>query len=205
MTEGRYGGIDEGDDRPDDDYPVDELERAAAGLPPLSDDRRERPEPPQPVRVSVLLWVLSAALLVLASALMIVNMDEIAAGNVAAYEEGIKAGDQIVANRDITAADVKSGAPGMVWLLAVGGMMLAVLMLVFAYRAREGTRSARSVLIALSLLLLAFAVLMPGYYVNIAHWTAFAAAVAALVPLFLPQVAEYFPRLPRVRRSWREP
>lgn len=204
MTQGPYGGIEEGDERPDDHYPVDPLEREAAGLPPLSDDSRERPDPPQEVRFSVMLWALSAGLLVLASALMIIGMDEIIAGNVAAYEEGMRLGDKIVKNRDISAADVKSGTPGLVWLLAVGATMLAVLLLVFAFRAREGTRSARSVLIALTLLMLAFAIFMPEYFVNFAHWAAIAVAVAALVPLFLPQVAGYFPRLPSVRRSWRQ-
>lgn len=203
MTEGRYGGIDEGDDRSADEYPVDELERAAAGLPPLSSEPRQV-EPPQLVQVSVLLWVFAAALLFLASALMIVNMDEITAGNVAAYEEGIKAGDKIVKNRDISAADVKEGTPGLVWLLAIGGAMLAVLVLVFAFRARVGTRSARAVLIALTALIAAFAVFMPEYFINYAHWASVVVAVVAIVPLFLPQVADYFPRLPTVRRSWRD-
>lgn len=196
------GDADAPEPRPDD-YPVDKLEREAVGLPPLEDHERKPIDPPREVRLSLLLWGASALALVAGFVLMITNVDEIAAANVASYEAAVRANDPIM-RTDITSADVKGGASGLVWLLGVGGIMLAVLVVLFAYRAREGTRSARSVLIALTVLVLAFAVFMPPVYVNFAHWASVVLAVAALVPLFLPQVSEYFPKLPVTRKRWRD-
>lgn len=183
------------------EYPVDRLEREAVGLPPL--ESAERPEPPREVRLSVYGLLAAAAALALAFVLMIADVDGIAEANLAAYDAAVKAGDPIM-RPDITPADVKAGAAGLAWLLGVGGIMTAALVVLFAYRVREGTRSARSVLIALLVLVLAFAVLMPSAYVNFAHWAAVLLAAVALVPLFLPQVSGYFPKLPVTRKRWRD-
>lgn len=192
-----------------DDYPVEKLERESVGLPPLSDDFERKPaDPPPLVRLSVLGWLAAAAVLVIGFVLMIVMIDDIADAQVEAWEQALREGDRLSQFdknvREVTAEDVRSGTPGLVWLLAVGGIMLAGLLVVFGYRVREGTRSARSVLFAITALIAAFVIVMPDYFVNYAHWAAVAIAAAALVPLFLPQVAGYFPKLPRTRRPWRE-
>lgn len=195
------------DEGPDDakraEYPVDPLEREAVGLPPLEDYERKPVNPPQLVQASVLLWVAAAVALVVGFVLMILNIDEIADAQVEAWEQAIRAGDPQT-DRDITPEQIRSGTPGFVWLLAFGGVMLALLIAVFAYRAREGTRSARTVLLALTALVAVFVVFMPGEYVNLVHWAGLVVAVVALVTLFLPQVNEYFPKLPVTRRRWRD-
>lgn len=186
-----------------DDYPVDKLEREALGLPPLSDDDHKRVQPPQLVRLAVALWLVAALALVVGFALMVANTDAIADAQVEAWEEAIRADDPQT-DRDITPEQIRTGAPGLVWLLAIGGVMLALLVAVFAYRAREGTRSARSVLAALTALVAVFVLFMPAEYVNFAHWVALVLAVAALVGLFLPQASGYFPKLPVTRKRWRD-
>lgn len=185
------------------EYPVDPLERASVGLPPLEDQARMPVNPPREVRLSVLLLIGAAVALTLGFILMITDVDAIAAANVASYEEAIRVDDPII-RPDITSTDVQAGASGLVWLLGVGGVMLAILVVIFAYRVREGTRSARSVLIALVVLVLAFAVFMPAVYINFAHWASIVLAAAGLVLLFLPQVSGYFPRLPVTRKRWRD-
>lgn len=186
-----------------DEYPVDKLEREALGLPPLSDDDHKRVEPPQLVRLAVALWLVAALVLTVGFALMVGNTDAIADAQVEAWEEAVRADDPQT-DRKITPEQIRSGAPGLVWLLAIGGVMLALLLAVFAYRAREGTRSARSVLAALTALVAVFVLFMPTEYVNFAHWVALVLAVAALVGLFLPQANEYFPKLPVTRKRWRD-
>lgn len=186
-------------------YPTDELERAAAGLPPLSSEGKRDIDPPPLVRAGVTAWLTTAAVLAIGFVLMILNMDDIAASQVDAYERGMRAGDKIVTDREITAADVHNSTPGFVWFLAFGGMTIAVLIAVFAYRAREGTRSARSVLVALAVLIAAFDFGLPSAFINFAHWAALIIAVGATVLLFLPAVDDYFARLPNTRRRWQEP
>lgn len=186
-----------------DDYPVDKLEREAIGLPPLSDDEHKRVEPPQLVRLAVALWLVAALTLVIGFGLMVGNTDAIADAQVEAWEEAVRAEDPQT-QRDITPEQIRDGAPGLVWLFAIGGVMLALLLAVFAYRAREGTRSARSVLAALTALVAVFVLFMPAEYVNFAHWVALVLAVGALVGLFVPQAGDYFPKLPVTRKRWRD-
>ncbi|MGH3432890.1 MAG: hypothetical protein ACRDQB_08655 [Thermocrispum sp.] len=195
------------DEPPEDatsyEYPVDKFERESVGLPPLEEHGRTAVDPPREVRLSVLLWLAAAVALAAGFVLLIANVDDIAAANVASYERAVRAGDPIM-RTDITAADVQAGASGLAWLLGTGGIMLAALVVIFAYRVREGTRSARSVLLALTALTAAFAVFMPAEYVNFAHWACVVLAAAALALLFLPQVSGYFPKLPVTRRRWRD-
>lgn len=187
-----------------DDYPVDDLEREAHGLPPLSNDRRERPVPPGPVQLSFWLWVAAAALLVVGFVLMVGNQAEIIESLLDSYERARLAGDPVTERSGVTPENIATGVPGLLWLLAAGAVMIAGLIVLFAYKAREGTRSARSVLIALTLAVAAFAIGMPGEFVNFFHVIALGVAAVAIVLLFLPSVAAFFPRLPRVKRRWQD-
>lgn len=184
-----------------DDYPIDDLEREAAGLPPLSGDRRDKPRPPQLVQVSFLLWITSAVLLVAGFALMLLNSEEIANKLVEAYESALRRGEPV---RDVTPEQIASGVPGLLWLLAAGGAMVAALFVLFSYKTQEGTRSARTVLFALLVLVIVFAVGMPGEFVNFLMILSIVAGGAGLIVLFLPGVGDYFPRLPRTRKRWRD-
>ncbi|ETA66512.1 hypothetical protein [Haloechinothrix halophila] len=207
MTTGPYGPNDPDEDGPsprdDDYYPVDEAERAAMGLPPLSSDRRERADPPQLVRISVLLWLLAAGVMVAGFVLMLANQRAITEELLDAYQTAQRAGESI-ANRGISDSEVAAGVPGLLWLLLVGSLMIAGLIGLFAYRVREGTRSARTALLLLAALLLVFVVGMPSAFVNPLHVIALGLAVIAAVLLFLPNVSGYFPPLPKVRRRWQD-
>ena len=203
-----YGPADEPEE-PDrssreTEYPIDEREREAIGLPPLSSDRRDRPDPPQVVRISVLLWVAAAIVTVAGFVLMLSSQRQIVAALLNAYEVARNAGESI-ANRNLSEADIAAGVPGLLWSLVVGSVMIAGLIGLFAYRVREGTRSARTALLTLTLVLLVFVFGMPGVFVNLVHVIGLALAVIALVLLYLPAAAEYLPRLPSVRRRWRDP
>ncbi|MPY82942.1 MAG: hypothetical protein GEV00_06375 [Actinophytocola sp.] len=203
-----YGPADEPEESDrssrETEYPIDEREREAIGLPPLSSDRRDRPDPPQLVRISVLLWVAAAIVTVAGFVLMLSSQRQIVAALLNAYEVARNAGESI-ANRDLSEADIAAGVPGLLWSLVVGSVMIAGLIGLFAYRVREGTRSARTALLALTLVLLVFVFGMPGVFVNLVHVIGLALAVIALVLLYLPAAAEYLPRLPSVRRRWRDP
>lgn len=207
MTTGPYGSNDpdeEGRSSDNTEYPVDEAERAAIGLPPLSSDRRDRPNPPQLVRISVLLWVLSAVVMVAGFALMLANQRAITEELLDAYETAQRAGESIANRETVSESDVVAGVPGLLWLLVVGSVMIAGLIGLFAYRAREGTRSARTALVLLTLVLLVFVFGMPSAFVNLLHVLALGLAVVAAVLLFLPSVSAYFPPLPKMRRGWRD-
>lgn len=187
-----------------DEYPIDDLEREAAGLPPLSNDRRDKPRPPQLVQASFLLWITAAVLLVAGFVLMVANSDEIANKLLEAYDSAERAGDPVTRREGVTRADIVAGVPGLLWLLAAGGVMVAGLFVLFSYKTREGTRSARSVLIALLALVIAFVIGMPGEFVNLFMILSVVAGGAGIVLLFLPGVGDYFPELPRARKRWRD-
>lgn len=185
------------------DYPIDDLEREAAGLPPLSDDLREKPKPPPLVHYASLMFGVVAALVVVGFGLLVADGPKIADELVDAFEQAKQAGDPVAAQRGVAPGDVRSGVPALLALLCAGGVMIALLILLFAYQARAGRRSARTVLAALVLIIAAFVIGMPGSFVNPVLIVAVVAGVAGLVLLFLPPVASYFPRLPRTARRWR--
>ena len=64
--------------------------------------------------------------------------------------------------------------------------------MLFAYKAREGTRSARTVLTGLAVLSVLFQLLfLQGLFADVSALL----LVIALVLLYLPRVAEYFPKV----------
>lgn len=198
-----YMGPDEEPPEPEDDYPVTDLEREAAGLPPLSADKREI-NPPPLVHFSFLLWIVAAAVLAAGFVLMVGNQDEITARLLDAYEQARRAGDPTTARKGVTPANIAEGVPGLLWLFAVGAFMFAGLFVLFAYKAREGTRSARTVLIALLAAMAVFVIGMPTEFVNFLQVAGVGLGVIAAVLLFLPSVSHYFPRLPRTKRRWQD-
>lgn len=197
------GPDDEHPERPDDYYPVDDLEREAAGLPPLSSDKREV-NPPALVHYSFLLWILAALVLVAGFVMMVANQREITAQLLDSYEQARRAGDPITTRKGVTPANIAEGVPGLLWLFAAGAFMFAGLFVLFAYKAREGTRSARTVLLALLTAMLVFVIGMPDEFVNFVQFIAVGIGLSALLLLFLPSVSGYFPKLPRVKRRWQD-
>lgn len=204
MTERHPEYLGPDDDEPGraDDYPIDDLEREAAGLPPLSSDKREI-NPPNLVHYSFLLWIAAAIALFVGFVLLLGNEAEIAASLIEANEEAVRRGEP-GAGVDVTPLQIESGVSTLLGILAAGALMFSALWVLFAYKAREGTRSARTVLVALTLVLIAFVFGMPKEFVNFVQVLAVLIACAAAVLLFLPSVSGYFPRLPRTRRRWQD-
>lgn len=170
-----------------------DLEREAAGLPPKPRIHGEGPtfDPPELVRLSFRLWVAAAAILAVSFLYMVFDQDSIV--------ERLIEGNT---DRQISDAQIAAGTPAVLWTLAVGGLMFSVLFVLFAYKAREGTRSARSVLTVLTLTVAVF-VALAWPLMNFLMVVALLVAAAAVVLMYLPGAAEYFPPLPRSKRRWR--
>lgn len=186
------------------DYPIDDLEREAAGLPPLTSDRRDKPNPPQLVQLSVTLWLAATLMLIAGFVLLIINADEIAVRLVEVHEQEIRSGQVPKNSIPVSPEQIRAQAPGTVLFLSVGGMMMAALIVLFAYKAREGTRSTRTVLAALTATFALYVVFMHSAFVNAVLVAAVVVACVALVLMFLPSVSYYFPKLPRTTKRWRD-
>jgi len=138
---------------------------------------------PTPVNVSCGLWGVAGVLLIGGFVLTVSHQDRIVADFMAS------AGEQ-----DISRAQLADGISTAVWGLLIGAVAYAGLLGLFAYKAREGTRSARSVLTGLTVVLvLSQFVLFP----NTVTVMACVVAVVAVVLLYLPSVATHFPRVPK--------
>lgn len=165
---------------------ADDEQRRVEGFSPSPRLPGEAPEPvraPTPVNVSCGLWAAAAVLLVAGAVLTLLSKDQVIAEFVGRAQRG-----------DVPAEQIAAGATTLLWVLLIGAITYAGLIGLFAYKAREGTRSARSVLTGLG------AVLVLGQFVlfpNVLTVAAALAAVAALVLMYLPSVAEHYPRVPK--------
>ncbi|GAB3501333.1 hypothetical protein [Amycolatopsis cihanbeyliensis] len=162
-------------------------QRRADGLPPaprLPGDAPKEVNPPRVVNISFGLWVGSGLSMVAGYVLTLVSKDQI-------IEQLL---EQTRDDR-ITPADMASGTTTFLWAVLVGSIAFAALFVLFAYKAREGTRSARSVLTVLAVVTMLFQFVLFGHVIFATLSTLL--AVAALVLMYLPSVAYYFPKLPR--------
>src|SRR5699024_9331838 len=105
--------------------------------------------------------------------------------------------DRIVADfmassgeQDISRAQLADGISTAVWGLLIGAIAYAGLLGLFAYKAREGTRSARSVLTGLTVVLV---LAQFGLFPNAVTVLAFLVSVVAFVFLYLTRVASHLP------------
>lgn len=164
-------------DEPDD-------ERRAKGLPRAPSLPGQTPapaNPPTPVRISFWLWVTSGAVFVAGYLILFLARGRIV--------------DQLVKNNTGKSVSVDQLTKGTTVLLAVflaGAVCFAVLYVLFAYKARQGTRSARAVLTALVAINLVFQVVLQ--VASVVTLLATLIALIALALLYLPNVAAYFPK-----------
>ncbi|MBK1784189.1 hypothetical protein [Prauserella cavernicola] len=161
-------------------------QRRKKGLPPaprLSGMERERVDPPKPVKVSFALWVLSGLVLIAGFGLTLTAKQDIV--------------DQLIEmNNDprITDEQLSSGATSLLWTLFIGAVAFAVLFALFAYKAREGTRSARTILTVLAAVSLIFQVVL---FSNIITLVSALLSIIALSLMYVPSVQDYFPKVPK--------
>ncbi len=138
--------------------------------------------PPGPVQVSFWFWLAGGLVLIGGQVLTLVLKQQL-------IDQLIKQNRE--AGRQFDAAAVASGTTTLVWVLFVGAVVFALLMALFAYKAREGTRSARTVLtwLAIACVLFQFAL-----FSNLPSVIATLLFVIALVLMYLPSVRDYFPK-----------
>ena len=98
------------------------------------------------------------------------------------------------AGQKVDEAALASGATKAFWLLLGGAVVFAVLIALFAYKAREGTRSARTVLTGFAVACVLFQL---GIFYNLPSIAATLLFVIALLLMYLPKVADYFPKAGR--------
>ncbi|UQS22202.1 hypothetical protein L1857_04880 [Amycolatopsis thermalba] len=162
-------------------------ERRAQGLPPapsLPGDEVERPDPPKPVQVSFWFWVASAVVLVIAYLVVFLSRQQVI--------------DVLVkANTDpqITPDKISSGTTVLFAMLLVGSVSFAAFFVLFAWKARQGTRSARTVLTVLVAITLVFQFVMQAY--TGISLIATLLCLVALVLMYIPSVQPYFPKVGR--------
>ncbi|GLY63737.1 hypothetical protein [Amycolatopsis taiwanensis] len=158
-------------------------ERRAKGLPKapgLPEATATGVTPPMPVRVSFWLWVASAVVLVVCYVVPVVYRQQI-------IDQNIKATPQY------SPEQVASGTTTFLVLLLVGAVSFAAMYVLFAYKARQGTRSARTVLTVFFAVALVFQYLF-GLFQLVLALLAMLIALIALFLMYLPAVRPYFPK-----------
>ncbi|WP_431878506.1 hypothetical protein [Amycolatopsis sacchari] len=162
-------------------------ERRAKGLPPaplLPGDEPAPVDPPKPVKASFWLWVSSAVVFVIGYAVIF-------------FARGRFMDDIVKANRNpaVSAEQIRSGTTVLLAVLLVGAISFAVLYTLFAYKARQGTRSARTVLTVLMAVTVVFQLVQP--FANVITLLATLLGLIALLLMYLPQSNPYFPKVNR--------
>jgi hypothetical protein len=164
-------------------------QRRARGLPP--EPRQpgagsEPAEPPAPVRVSFWLWIVAGLGLIAGFGRALTRVDDISAAII-----------EINNDPNISDEQIRAGAASMLWVLFIGAVVFATLFALFAYKAREGTRSTRPILVVLATVAL---ILQLPLYADLITLGSVLVACAAIVLMYLPSVASYFPQVPRRSR-----
>ncbi|MEC3975331.1 hypothetical protein [Amycolatopsis sp. H20-H5] len=95
---------------------------------------------------------------------------------------------------NLSPAKIASGTTTLLWTLFGGAVVFAVLLALFAYKAREGTRSARSVLTVLAILAVLFQAVVFRSPITVLSALLL---VIALLLLYLPASTDYFPKVGR--------
>jgi hypothetical protein len=169
-------------------------ERRARGMAP--DPLLPGQEPPEitvpkPVAISFWLWVAAGVILVTGQILLLSMknqlIDEVTKQVTSQPDQGVK----------LDPAQIASGLNTLLWTLLVGSIVFAALFALFAYKAREGTRSARSVLTGLAVFLVLIELIFFRGALNLFLVLSTLLAAIALMLMYLPSVANHFPKVGR--------
>nr|WP_091618591.1 hypothetical protein [Amycolatopsis saalfeldensis] len=140
--------------------------------------------PPLPVTISFWLWIAAGVVVIVGQAYTLLIKDQLVAELVRQNQQGT--------GQKVAPDQIASGTNTLVWLLLIGGVVFAVLLGLFAWKAREGTRSARSVLTGLAIVCVLFQIVI---FYNFFTLIAAFVLLIALVLMYLPSVANYFPKV----------
>lgn len=138
--------------------------------------------PPRPVWWSFWLWLGGGVLLFLSYVQLLSSKSAV----IAQFVEGTK-------DSKYSPQMIADGVTTLLWYLLGGSVVFVLLFLLFAYKAREGTRSARTVLTILPIVMLVL-IMVIAPIINFLTLAAVLVFVVALVLLYLPSVAGYFPK-----------
>ncbi|MDT8909903.1 hypothetical protein NYF13_03110 [Amycolatopsis sp. PS_44_ISF1] len=141
-------------------------------------------DPPKPVKVSFWLWIAAGVVVIVGQAYTLLIKDQLITELIKQNQQGTGA--------KVAPEQIASGTTTLVWLLLIGAVVFAVLLGLFAWKAREGTRSARSVLTGLAIVCVLFQIVI---FYNFFTLIAAFVLLIALVLMYLPSVAEYFPKV----------
>ena len=140
--------------------------------------------PPVQVKVSFWLWIAAGVVVIIGQAYTLLIKDQLITELVKQNQQGT--------GQKVAPDQIASGTNTLVWLLLIGAVVFAVLLGLFAWKAREGTRSARSVLTGLAIVCVLFQIVI---FYNFFTLIAAFLLLIALVLMYLPSVAEYFPKV----------
>ncbi|OXM53321.1 hypothetical protein [Amycolatopsis alba] len=146
---------------------------------------------PKPVAISFWLWILAGVVLVAGQIALLVLKQELIDGILKNLKE------HPVDGQPADPALVASGVTTLLWMLFGGAITFAVLFALFAYKAREGTRSARTVLTVGAVFLVLVELLVLGGSLNVFLLVATLLVAIALILMYLPSVSDYFPKVGR--------
>ncbi|WP_134712400.1 hypothetical protein [Saccharomonospora xinjiangensis] len=176
MTES--GEPDEGREPPESDEA-----RRARGLPPEPSIPGKAPSvrPPKPVSVAFWLYVLAGLVLIAAFGYTLTQQETVAQALI-----------DLNTTENLDEEQIRTGVSTLLWTLFVGAVVFAVLFALFGWKAREGARSARTILTVLAAITLLLQVLL--FPTSVPMLAASFLAVVATALLYLPSVTGYFPR-----------
>ena len=171
-----------------DDISADQTddERRSEGLSPKAHPAGE-PSPgsfaPILVKISFWLWVAGVTVLLLTHIIFLIIQDRFVDAAVSRNT------DARFTDQQVTASTIFA-----LWIAFVASVVFGALIVLFAYKAREGTRSARNVLVVLAVLTtLFYALLFDSQYAILAVLL----FLIALLLMYLPSVQAYFPKVGR--------
>ncbi|WIX80156.1 hypothetical protein QRX50_05025 [Amycolatopsis carbonis] len=156
----------------------------AASYPGYMQNAAEPPkeQAPGPVRAAFILTIVASLVLLIGQVVTIFFKQQLVDQAVKATPPG----------RKLDLAQLESNATTLVWALFVGALCFGIIMVLFAYKAREGTRSARTVVTMLALLGLVFQL---GLVRSVFSVVSSLLLVILVVLLYLPSTKDFFPKV----------
>ncbi|HWD05357.1 MAG TPA: hypothetical protein VG674_23195 [Amycolatopsis sp.] len=149
-----------------------------------ADEGDDRPKAPGTVQIAFILSIVASIVLLLGQVVTILFKQQLVDQAVKSVPRGQK----------VDVAAIESNANVLVWALFVGALCFGLILVLFAYKAREGTRSARTVVTLLAILGLVFQL---GIVRSIFSVVSSVLLVIMVIMLYVPGSADYFPKIPK--------
>lgn len=156
--------------------------RGRAPDPVLPGETAPKAKPPLEVHAAFVLAIVAALIIVVGQVVLVVVKQQFADAIMKQQQPG----------QAITLEQAQSTANFFVWAMLIGALCYSALLVLFAWKAREGTRSARTIAALLAVLAIVFELGVPR---NVYALASSLTLVVMLILLYLPKVADYFPKV----------